>query len=376
MRSTAGPRVPGVRGVGGQRRLDRRHAAPAGRGASGCVVVDHVPSGDAARAGPRPLRLAAVPGLLVVDKVNGGKADALNAGLNRTRRTVFCADRRRHADRARRAAARWSGRSWSTPDDVAAGGTIRIANGSLVEGGRVVVARPPREPAAGFQVVEYLRAFLFGRLGWNGWAATDHLRRLRPVPPRGHGRGRRLRARHRGRGHGAGVRLHRLLPRAEAAARDRLRPRPGGWTEAPESAACWAASATAGTAGCSDLGATAVMFNPRYGAMGLVGSRTSCSSSCSARWSRSPVLAYGVVGRALGRVCPPFAAFSVRPRFSFGRAGCRSPDRAARVRAVPGLARSGRPRSPPGRELRLPPVAGDRAQEGAVDRAAPRHRLG
>jgi cellulose synthase/poly-beta-1,6-N-acetylglucosamine synthase-like glycosyltransferase len=52
-------------------------------------------------------------------------------------------------------------------DTVAAGGTIRVVNGSVVRGGRVISTRAPRQALAGFQVVEYLRAFLFGRLGWN-----------------------------------------------------------------------------------------------------------------------------------------------------------------------------------------------------------------
>jgi cellulose synthase/poly-beta-1,6-N-acetylglucosamine synthase-like glycosyltransferase len=52
-------------------------------------------------------------------------------------------------------------------DVVATGGTIRVVNGSEVEFGRVVKTRVPRKPLAGMQVVEYLRAFLFGRLGWN-----------------------------------------------------------------------------------------------------------------------------------------------------------------------------------------------------------------
>jgi cellulose synthase/poly-beta-1,6-N-acetylglucosamine synthase-like glycosyltransferase len=52
-------------------------------------------------------------------------------------------------------------------DVVAAGGTIRIVNNSVVRAGRVVRTRAPRRAVPGFQVVEYLRAFLFGRLGWN-----------------------------------------------------------------------------------------------------------------------------------------------------------------------------------------------------------------
>src|SRR5256714_11390068 len=52
-------------------------------------------------------------------------------------------------------------------DVVATGGTIRVVNGSLVEHGRVARTAVPTDLLAGVQVVEYLRAFLFGRLGWN-----------------------------------------------------------------------------------------------------------------------------------------------------------------------------------------------------------------
>src|SRR5256884_8879811 len=52
-------------------------------------------------------------------------------------------------------------------DVVATGGTIRVVNGSLVKHGRVEKTAVPTHLLAGIQVVEYLRAFLFGRLGWN-----------------------------------------------------------------------------------------------------------------------------------------------------------------------------------------------------------------
>jgi cellulose synthase/poly-beta-1,6-N-acetylglucosamine synthase-like glycosyltransferase len=52
-------------------------------------------------------------------------------------------------------------------DVVAAGGTIRVVNGSEVKLGRVATTAVPTNMLAGIQVVEYLRAFLFGRLGWN-----------------------------------------------------------------------------------------------------------------------------------------------------------------------------------------------------------------
>ena len=49
----------------------------------------------------------------------------------------------------------------------AVGGTLRVANGCRVEMGRVVDPRVAPVWLTGCQVVEYLRAFLFGRLGWN-----------------------------------------------------------------------------------------------------------------------------------------------------------------------------------------------------------------
>jgi cellulose synthase/poly-beta-1,6-N-acetylglucosamine synthase-like glycosyltransferase len=47
------------------------------------------------------------------------------------------------------------------------GGTIRVANGVHFRGGVPVAPRVPRSWLASFQVPEYFRAFLFGRLGWN-----------------------------------------------------------------------------------------------------------------------------------------------------------------------------------------------------------------
>jgi cellulose synthase/poly-beta-1,6-N-acetylglucosamine synthase-like glycosyltransferase len=106
------------------------------------------------------------PNLVVIDKENGGKADALNAGLNVAGGQLVCAvdaDTIIEPEAMQRMV-----RPFFTRDDVvAAGGTIRIVNGSRVRHGRVTDLRVPRQALAGFQVVEYLRAFLFGRLGWN-----------------------------------------------------------------------------------------------------------------------------------------------------------------------------------------------------------------
>jgi cellulose synthase/poly-beta-1,6-N-acetylglucosamine synthase-like glycosyltransferase len=107
------------------------------------------------------------PGLVVVDKDNGGKADSLNAGLNLATGALVCAidaDTLIEPEALLRIAHQ---PLFAGEDVVASGGTIRVVNGSRVQAGRVVVPRAPRRLVAGLQAVEYLRAFLFGRLGWN-----------------------------------------------------------------------------------------------------------------------------------------------------------------------------------------------------------------
>ncbi|HEU4413253.1 MAG TPA: glycosyltransferase [Candidatus Angelobacter sp.] len=111
------------------------------------------------------------PNLVVLDKENGGKADALNAALNLATGQLVCvvdSDTLIEADALLRMV-----RPFLMGENVlAVGGTIRVANGSRVEGGRVTAPRMPRSALAGFQVVEYLRSFLFGRLGWNKMAGN------------------------------------------------------------------------------------------------------------------------------------------------------------------------------------------------------------
>ena len=104
--------------------------------------------------------------LRVIDKENGGKADALNAGINAARHPLFCAvdaDSILQRDSLLRVVQPF------LEDDrtIAAGGTVRIANGSEVRGGFLVRAGLQQNWVARFQIVEYLRAFLFGRLGWS-----------------------------------------------------------------------------------------------------------------------------------------------------------------------------------------------------------------
>jgi len=110
-------------------------------------------------------RSALHPKLRVIDKLNGGKADALNAGINASRCPLYCAvdaDSILQRDSLTKVVQPFI----DDPQTIVSGGTIRIANGCDISGGFLNAVGLPANLLARFQIVEYLRAFLFGRLGW------------------------------------------------------------------------------------------------------------------------------------------------------------------------------------------------------------------
>jgi cellulose synthase/poly-beta-1,6-N-acetylglucosamine synthase-like glycosyltransferase len=103
--------------------------------------------------------------LVVVDKVNGKKADAMNAGLNVSRYPLFCGI---DSDSIleKNALLKMARPFLEDPEKtVAAGGIVRLSNGCKVKFGQIVEVGLPRYPLARFQILEYLRAFLGGRIG-------------------------------------------------------------------------------------------------------------------------------------------------------------------------------------------------------------------
>lgn len=104
------------------------------------------------------------PNLFVIDKENGRKADAANAGIGFARTPLVCvidADSIIETDGLLRAAEPYM------HDDgrlVAVGGTIRIANGCEIEGGALRKIGVDKKLVPRFQIVEYLRAFLSNRV--------------------------------------------------------------------------------------------------------------------------------------------------------------------------------------------------------------------
>lgn len=106
------------------------------------------------------------PRLMVIDKVAGGKSDALNVGINLCNTPWVCS---LDADSILEEDALLRGMKPAIEDErvVATCGIVRVANGCRVAAGRVLQVALPRSRLAVFQVVEYLRGFLGGRLGWS-----------------------------------------------------------------------------------------------------------------------------------------------------------------------------------------------------------------
>ncbi len=106
------------------------------------------------------------PRLVVVDKANGGKADSLNVGINISTKDYFCgidADSLLEPEALLRAVATILDNDQET---VAIGGNIYPINGCKIEHGHIVNKNIPNQWLARFQMIEYLRAFMAGRLGW------------------------------------------------------------------------------------------------------------------------------------------------------------------------------------------------------------------
>lgn len=105
--------------------------------------------------------------LSVVDKINGGKADALNAGINiASAKYIACIDVDCviEADALLRMVKPFM--EQGSRKVIATGGVIRIANSCQIETGRLIKVNIPEMLIPRFQVLEYIRAFLLGRMAW------------------------------------------------------------------------------------------------------------------------------------------------------------------------------------------------------------------
>jgi cellulose synthase/poly-beta-1,6-N-acetylglucosamine synthase-like glycosyltransferase len=211
--------------------------------------------------------------LVVVDKENGGKADALNAGIDVSRHDLVCvvdADSLLEPEGLLKVARPFIENPTTT---VAVGGLVRIVNGCTVEGGSVTRVRLPRSPLANMQTVEYLRAFLGGRIGWSALrclliisGAFGLFDRRLALEVNGYRRGTV------GEDMDLIVRMHRHLRRTKRKYRVFFVPDPVCWTEAPEKYRQLGKQRDRWQRGLVETLSTnlSMLANPRYGQIGLV----------------------------------------------------------------------------------------------------------
>jgi len=106
--------------------------------------------------------------LTVIDKVNGGKADSLNAGLNVCKNDLVVsidADSIMEPDALLKLVKPFL--EAKEKRVIGAGGVIRIANSCEISGGHIQKIHLPKKFLPRAQVMEYTRAFLMGRMAWS-----------------------------------------------------------------------------------------------------------------------------------------------------------------------------------------------------------------
>ena len=107
--------------------------------------------------------------LTVVDKVNGGKADALNSGINISRYDLFAAidvDCILEYESLLKMVKPFMEQT-EADKVIAVGGVVRIANSCEVNEGKITKVNLPSQIIPRIQVLEYIRAFLLGRMAWS-----------------------------------------------------------------------------------------------------------------------------------------------------------------------------------------------------------------
>lgn len=212
--------------------------------------------------------------LLVIDKENGGKADALNTGINlASNQYLVCIDVDCILEQDALLKLLTPFLEESDKRVIATGGVVRIANSCIFDNGKLIDINLPKEFLPRVQVLEYIRAFLLGRMAWtrlNGlllisgaFGAFDReiVIAAGGYDPSTVGEDMEL-----------VVRMRRYMAERKLPYRVAFIPDPLCWTEAPASYKILGRQRNRWMRGTIEtlLKHRALFFNPRYGLMGLV----------------------------------------------------------------------------------------------------------
>lgn len=211
-----------------------------------------------------------IPNLVVVDKENGGKADALNAGINVSRYPIVTsidADSILESDSLVRIIMPFI----EDKVTIAVGGIVRIANGNIIKNGKIEKISLPQNSLATFQVIEYLRAFLTGRMGWDALdslliisGAFGAFKKTAVAEVGGY-------IKTIGEDMELVVRLHDYMKRNKRDYKVKFVPDPVCWTQAPETIKDLRSQRRRWQIGLMDslFRHKTLLFNPTYGMIGL-----------------------------------------------------------------------------------------------------------
>lgn len=211
--------------------------------------------------------------LFLIDKENGGKADALNVGLNFSHYPYFCSldgDSVLEQDAFLKVMKPIID---SNEEVIASGGSVRIANGCQIKNGHIQKIGLSNKPLVVMQIIEYLRAFLMGRIGLSRhnllliisgafgvfskhWVITAGGYKTDTV----------------GEDMELVVRIHRLLKEKKIKKKIVYVPDPVCWTEVPEDMTFLRRQRRRWHRGLLESLWThrKITFNPKYGSIGLV----------------------------------------------------------------------------------------------------------
>jgi cellulose synthase/poly-beta-1,6-N-acetylglucosamine synthase-like glycosyltransferase len=211
--------------------------------------------------------------ITVIDKENGGRADALNAGINAARYPyALCTDADVILDancliRSMRHVVEDRERT------ISVGGNIRPLNGSRVELGHLVEATVPKKMIPRMQVLEYLRTFVTSRPAWSDMDALPNVsgafgvwKRSAVIDVGGFTAG------HMGEDMDLTMRLHRYHLDRKIPYRIVYEPAAVIWTEVPESARVLKRQRIRWHRGLitTVVDFRKMTFNPKYKTVGMV----------------------------------------------------------------------------------------------------------
>lgn len=214
------------------------------------------------------------PHLHVIDKANGGKADAINAGINFARSPLFCVI---DGDSLLESAALLRAVRPFMEDPqrmVAVGGTVRVANGCVIRNGRVHKVALARHFLPLTQTLEYIRAFLIARLALSRMGvltiisgAFGIFKRSVAVEVGG------LSTDTVGEDFELVIKMHRYLRAQKRDYRMRYVPEPVCWTESPESLRLLGRQRARWGRGAVEVffKHITMLLNPKYGRVGTIG---------------------------------------------------------------------------------------------------------